>query len=133
MMKPRLAAPVELKHMKRIMTFGILPLIMTGSLLLSGCASHRHTMVVTTEPVTTTTTRTIVTEEPPPPRTEVEGESPSTADVWVAGNWTYIDHRWIWAPGHWELRPRENAVWIPGHWDENPEGKGWVWTPGRWE
>ena len=122
--------------MKRKM-FGILPLIMGGGLVLSGCVhSHREPVVVTTtEPVTTTrTTRmVVVTEEPPAPKTEVIGIAPSEASVWVGGYWSYTDSRWVWVPGHWEMRPRVNAVWVPGHWDKNPDGKGWIWTPGYWE
>jgi hypothetical protein len=121
--------------MKKIITFGILPLMMMSTAILSGCAPHDHqTMVMTTEPVTTTTTRTVVVrQEPPAPRMEVEGTAPSEADVWVPGHWDYSDNHWVWAPGHWEQRPRVNAVWVPGHWDKNPTEKGWVWTPGYWE
>lgn len=119
--------------MKRKLTLGILPLIMSGGLLLTGCASHHSEMVLTREPVTTTTRTVTVTEEPPAPRTEVEGTAPSEADVWIRGHWDFINNHWIWAPGHWESRPRANAVWIPGHWDKNPEGAGWVWTPGYWQ
>ena len=122
--------------MKRKLTFGILPLIMSGGLLLTGCVSHHAEMgyaTVTTTPETTTTRTVTVTQEPPAPRTEVEGAPPSEADVWVHGHWDFINNHWVWAPGHWETRPRANAVWVPGHWDKNPEGKGWVWTPGYWQ
>src|SRR5579864_2049215 len=120
--------------MKRKM-FGILPLIIGGGLILSGCV-HTHHAVVTTEtttgPATTTqTTRTVVvTQAPPPPRTEVMGTPPSEAQVWVGGYWSFTNGRWVWMPGHWELRPRAGAVWVPGHWDRNPEGTGWAWTEG---
>jgi hypothetical protein len=120
--------------MKKI-TFGLLPVV--ASVLLSGCASHDQPMVVTTydKPTeTTTTTRTVVvTEAPPEPRVEVEGPAPSTSSVWIQGYWTHVDNRWVWYPGHWELRPRVNAAWMAGHWDKDPTGKGWMWTPGHWE
>jgi hypothetical protein len=118
------------ENMKKVM-LSILPLLM-GSFLLSGCIySHRGAAVVTTEPVSTRTV--VVSEAPPPPRTEVITTAPSESHVWVAGNWTYTDNRWIWMPGHWELRPRTSAMWMPGHWDKNPDGKGWTWTPGYWQ
>jgi len=116
-------------------TIGILPIIVMSGTLFSGCVSHHQPMVLTTyEPTTTHTTRTVVvTEEPPAPRVEVEGSAPSTAHVWIQGYWTHEDNRWVWAPGHWELRPGANAVWVPGHWDKDPTGKGWIWTAGHWE
>jgi len=119
--------------MKKTM-FGILPVIAMGSVFLGGCASPHQEMVVTryNTPVTTTRT-TVVTEAPPTPRVEVEGPAPSTAHVWIQGYWTYIDNRWVWSPGHWDLRPRMNAAWVPGEWDKDPTGKGWLWTPGHWE
>jgi hypothetical protein len=117
---------------KKILSFSILPLITAGSVLMAGCAPHHREVVVTTEPVTTTRT-VVVTEEPPPPRTEIEGTAPSEASVWIAGNWSNVNGRWVWVPGHWETRPRMNAAWVPGHWDANPSGKGWIWTAGHWE
>jgi hypothetical protein len=117
--------------MKKI-TFGILPVAVMGSLLFSGCVSHHRAMYET--PPTVTTTRTVVvTEEPPPSRTEVEGTAPSETAVWIQGYWMHTDERWVWMPGHWESRPRANAVWVPGHWDKNPDGKGWTWTSGYWQ
>jgi YXWGXW repeat-containing protein len=124
----------ESKKIMKKLTFGILPVI--ASALLSGCAPHHEAMVVTTaEPVTTTrTTRTVVVNEAPPePRVEVEGPAPSASHVWIQGYWTHIDNHWVWSPGHWEMRPRVNAMWIPGHWDKDPSGKGWIWTAGHWE
>jgi len=137
--KPLLAKVASLsqeKRMKRIM-LAISPLIVMGGLLTNGCVSHHREVAVTTEPVTTTTTTTrrtiVVTEEPPPPREEVRTVAPSEAHVWVSGYWSYADGRWVWIPGHWELRPRTNAIWVPGHWDKDPSGKGWIWTSGYWE
>ena len=131
--------------MKRNM-IGILPLIVGGGLVLSGCASSHHELTPTGPPdATVQTTRTVVvtqqpsppplvvTEEPPPPRTEVVGPPPGQTQVWIAGYWSFTDARWVWMPGHWEVRPRPSAIWVPGHWDANPEGKGWVWTQGYWE
>lgn len=128
------AAYISAEEVMKKIIFSMLPLAVSGSLLLSGCASHTH-YGGTAEPVTTTTTtRTvIVSQAPPAPRAEIEGPAPSTTQVWVKGNWVYNDGHWVWMPGHWEERPRVGAVWVPGHWDTNPEGKGWVWTPGYWQ
>jgi hypothetical protein len=119
--------------MKKI-TSGILPIVVSA--VLSGCASHHQEMTMTTyEPVTTTrTTRTVtVTQAPPAPRVEVETTAPSPAHVWMQGYWMHVDNRWIWVPGHWEMRPREGAQWVPGHWDKDPVSNSWVWTDGRWQ
>jgi hypothetical protein len=118
---------------KNIVKFGVLPLMTAGSILLRGCISHHQAYVETTEPVTTTTRTVVVTEEPPPARTEMEGTAPSEASVWIGGYWSYVHGTWVWVPGHWETRPRVNAVWVPGHWDKNSGGKGWIWTSGHWE
>jgi len=124
--------PAESMNIMKKIISGILPL--TIGFLVTGCTSHHRTMVVTTEPVTTQTTRTVVvTEEPPPLRTEIEGTAPSESHVWIQGYWSNINGKWAWFPGHWELRPRVNAIWVPGHWDKNPDEKGWVWTAGHWE
>ena len=134
--------------MKRKM-FGILPLLVGGGLVLSGCASH-HELAPTGPPpppiATTETTRTVVvtqqspppgtvvvTQQPPPPRTEAIAPPPSETQAWVSGYWSFSDSRWVWMPGHWEVRPRAGAVWVPGHWDQSPDGKGWIWTSGYWE
>jgi hypothetical protein len=115
--------------------FGILASLTVTGLLSSGCISTHRTEVVGEPIVTTTrTTRTVVvTSEPPPPKVEVRGTAPSETHVWVDGNWTYQNDHWVWLPGHWEERPRLNALWVPGHWDRNPDGSGWVWTEGYWQ
>jgi hypothetical protein len=119
--------------MKKI-TFGILPVI--AGVLLSGCASHHQETVWTTDqPVTTTrTTRTVVVNEAPPPaKVEVETTSPGPTQSWIQGYWMHSGDRWVWVPGHWEMRPREGATWVSGHWDKDPASNGWVWTEGHWQ
>jgi hypothetical protein len=106
----------------------ILILSATGCVLLTGCVStHREVVAEPRHEVI------IVREAPPAPRHEVIGRAPDESHVWVEGYWTRSGHRWVWVPGHWELRPRASAVWVPGHWDKKIDGRGWVWTPGRWE
>ncbi|HWQ93760.1 MAG TPA: YXWGXW repeat-containing protein [Clostridia bacterium] len=89
--------------------------------ILVGCASPKPEIV--SGPV-------LVAEAPPTAQIETPTEAPSQAHVWVEGYWVYQNDRYIWIPGHWELRPRPNAVWVPGSWS-NKSG-GWLWTPGHW-
>ena len=142
--EPRPARPCRQsrKEIMKKQIFGILPLIVGGGLVLSGCVNS-HRLAPTgppTEPppgpptTTTETTRTVVvTQAPPPPRTEAMPPQPSQTQVWVSGFWTFTNGRWVWMPGHWELRPRAGAVWVPGHWDQSPDSRTWVWTPGFWQ
>jgi hypothetical protein len=95
-----------------------------GSFLLGGCASHQHVGV-------TPTGQVVVTEAPPPARQEVVTSSPGAQYIWVAGYWVHADDRWVWIPGHWQIRPTGVTNWVPGHWDKNING--WIWTPGHWE
>ncbi len=96
------------------------------SLALAACATHhRHESVVVTP------SGQIVTEAPPAPRQEAVGTAPGADYVWMKGYWIYRDMRWVWIPGHWEVRPRVGAAWVAGHWDRT--ANGWSWTPGHWE
>jgi hypothetical protein len=108
----------------------VLLLSATGSVLLTGCLSTHRTVVA--EPRREREI-VIVHEAPPPPRRDVIGHAPDKSHIWVEGYWIHTGRKWVWVPGHWELRPRASAVWVPGHWDKNDDGRGWVWTPGRWE
>ena len=105
----------------------LIALATLGACLGSGCATRTYEPVVTTVP----TGAIVVSETPPPLRHEVIGVAPSPAHVWVQGYWVHRNHRWVWAPGHYEVRPRAAAVWVPGHWDRT--SRGWVWFPGHWD
>src|SRR5690242_4410438 len=90
-------------------------------LLATGCVSHRaYRPVVATSP----TGEVVVTEAPPAPRQEVVTVASSPAHVWVRGYWVHSDRRWVWMPGHWEVRPRAGVAWVQGHWDRT--SAGWV-------
>jgi len=102
----------------------IVAIIGLGSVLLTGCYTHRQVEV-------TPTGQVVVTEPPPPVRHEVITTSPGAQYVWAAGYWTHTDNRWVWIPGHWQIRPAGVSTWVPGHWDKNISG--WIWTPGHWE
>lgn len=107
---------------------GVLGIATLAGSLVTGCYSHRaYEPVVTTSP----TGEVLVTQEPPPPRQEVIGVAPTAEHVWVKGYWAFQNRRWVWMPGHWELRPRAGATWVPGHWDHT--ARGWVWFPGHWD
>src|SRR5215208_3808897 len=120
---------MELNKRKMIMKREILRLFVLlgiGGLLVSGCHTRRvYSPVVATAP----TREIVVTEAPPAPRQEVIGVAPSPSHVWVQGHWTYRSGRYVWMPGHHELRPRPTAAWVAGHWDRT--SRGWVWTPGH--
>jgi hypothetical protein len=50
---------------------------------------------------------------------------------WVAGEYLFDGHAYVWVPGHWDHRPRPVAKWIGGHWEGRPHGK--VWIAGHWD
>jgi hypothetical protein len=60
-----------------------------------------------------------IVEAPPPP-------PPSTEFVWAAGYHRWDGHRYVWAPGHYERRPRVGARWVPARWEVRGRGKVWV-------
>src|SRR3954447_7408482 len=107
--------------------------ITAGSLLMTGCYHEHHHRVVVHEQAVAAPVGpgdVIVATAPPAPRREVIGVAPSSEHVWVEGSWAYRNDRWIWLPGHYEVRPRVGAIRVPGHWDQTP--RGYVWRPGRW-
>jgi len=67
---------------------------------------------------------------PPADQIEVVGVAPSGQHVWIAGHYSWDGHRYVWAGGHWEVRPRERARWVPGRW-RRYHGR-WYWTEGHW-
>ena len=102
-----------------------------GTFLFTACESHHHRrVVVVQEPAPYVGDQVVVTTDPPAPRHEVVTVAPSADHVWVKGYWSRQNDRWVWVPGHYQLRPRPAAVWVEGHWDHTT--RGWVWTPGHW-
>ena len=67
---------------------------------------------------------------PPPPRYEYPGYAPVVGSVWIAGNWNWVDSRYIWVSGRWET-PRSGYYWIPHRWER--DGDHWRQHGGRWE
>jgi WXXGXW repeat (2 copies) len=112
----------------RILSLGLMAA--AGAVLLTGCVERR--VVVRERPVAVAAPApqaAVVVEEPPAPRVEVVGAAPSPAHVWIPGHWLWKG-RWIWVRGHWEVRPRPNAVWIEGRW--SVRGTAHVWVEGYW-
>lgn len=109
-----------MKRLSEVLALGV-----TVALLLAGCETTHHPVVVTPKG------EVVVPDQPPPKREETPGKPPSPAYVWVPGYYTYHGDRWVWIGGRWDAPPREGAVWVPGHWDRTTGG--WLWTPGHWE
>lgn len=67
---------------------------------------------------------------PPAPRYEFVGSPPIVGQVWIGGNWNWVDTRYVWVPGRWET-PRHGHVWTPSRWERH--GDHWRHHGGRWE
>jgi hypothetical protein len=72
----------------------------------------------------------IVRDHPPRAVVEHRGVAPSHRHVWIAGYHRWDGHAYVWAPGRWELPPREHAVWVAPRWRHRHDG--WVFVEGRW-
>ena len=59
----------------------------------------------------------------------VKPACPFKGGVWVSGNWSWKDGRYVWIDGRWE-KPRHGFRWVDGHWQETRHG--WNWVPGHW-
>ena len=103
----------------------IAALMVLGSSMIVGCSSPKKPVVVAP------TGQVIVAEQPPPLKQEAVGAPPGDSYVWTQGYWAHTDTRWVWIPGHWQMRPTATSTWVPGHWDRTVNG--WVWTPGYWQ
>jgi hypothetical protein len=69
---------------------------------------------------------------PPPLRVEVVPAPPGPEYVWVHGHWWWNGRAWLWARGHYRLRPHPEAVWVEGIWAPLPSGH-YRWMPGHWQ
>jgi len=36
---------------------------------------------------------------------------------YIEGHWGWRNSNWVWVPGRWVQRPRQNAVWVGGQYD----------------
>lgn len=64
-----------------------------------------------------------------PPERRVENPQPMAGHVWIAGNWTWQNNRWVWVDGHYE-RQRAGYQWQDGRWE--PRNGSWHWVSGQW-
>lgn len=61
---------------------------------------------------------------------EARPKAPSSSHVWIAGQHTRRDGKWVWVAGHYEVPPSADQVWVPGHWVAHLHGYAWI--PGAW-
>jgi hypothetical protein len=68
---------------------------------------------------------------PPPPQVEVVTVAPGpvTQYYWVPGVWEWRG-TWVWAGGHWIVRPYYGAVWVQSGWVYRHHNR--VWVTGHW-
>jgi hypothetical protein len=92
--------------------------------LFAGCAT-RSDHAVTVGP----NGQVMVADPQDRVRRELADVSGSGPYGWIKGYWTYMNSRWIWVPGRWEV-PSNAGNWIDGHWDRGVDG--WIWIPGHW-
>ena len=57
--------------------------------------------------------------------------APGPGYVWVAGEWNWDGHVWVWTVGSWVSPPYPQAVWVAGGWGFEPNGRR-HWVPGHW-
>ncbi len=61
---------------------------------------------------------------------EARPKAPSSSHVWIAGQHTRHDNKWVWVAGHFAVPPSSDQVWVPGHWVAHLHGYAWI--PGAW-
>lgn len=67
---------------------------------------------------------------PPPARVEILPGAPSSAAVWVDGEWMWRRGRWAWLPGRWVDAPG-GRLFSPWVFVRGPDGRLW-YAPGVW-
>ena len=75
--------------------------------------------------------RVYVPAPPPPPVPEVVAVSPGPDYVWIGGYHRWDGHAYVWAPGHYTVRPNHQKHWVSGHWSHSH--KGHYWVDGHWK
>jgi len=95
--------------------------ILSGGLLLAGCASMPYGEKAQYAP-----------EPPPPERAEISGPPENPREVWIAGRWSREVNDWVWRPGFYTRPAGPNRVWAPGRWALYNDTTVWAYTPGSW-
>lgn len=100
---------------------------------LGNNADHERGTLYQSE--TEATTNVVVAQPPPPPpppaQVEVVTAQPGPGMVWIDGYWAYSDDgRYVWAPGHWIMPPRQHRAYVTPHWARR--GSSYVYIQGYW-
>ncbi|MFL5340149.1 MAG: hypothetical protein ACJ8F7_08350 [Gemmataceae bacterium] len=70
---------------------------------------------------------------PPPPASVENGPAvpqASADQMYVPGNWYYVNYHYVWRPGVW-VSHRPGWVWVPSHYRWTPVG--YVFVDGYWD
>jgi WXXGXW repeat (2 copies) len=70
---------------------------------------------------------------PEPPESVEAGpniDAPTSDYGWVPGCWIWLQGRYMWRPGYWELM-RPNWVWVPDYYVWTP--RGYIFIEGYWD
>src|SRR6185312_13001900 len=68
---------------------------------------------------------------PPPARVEEVPARPTSAALWIDGEWSWRRGRWSWMAGRWVIPPAD-ATYSPWVYVRGPDGKIW-YAPGVWK
>jgi hypothetical protein len=112
------------------MNLKILAACLAGTLLLSGCAGHRHPFYGHGRAPTGLQVSFIV-QSPPPPRRVVIPPRPIAHAIWIDGYWNWTGIRFVWVDGFWERNPPRGKTWEKHRWIHTD--RGWYQKPGRWK
>jgi hypothetical protein len=50
--------------------------------------------------------------------------------VWIARDWIWDGHQYLWSAGRWEA-PRPGRIWVAPNWQT--DGSKYRWRPGHWQ
>lgn len=79
----------------------------------------------------TPTDGVVVAQAPPAPQVEVIPVAPGLDYAWMPGYRSIgVGGGWVWAGGHYVIRPRPHAIWVGGGWARH--ARGYVWVGGHW-
>lgn len=70
---------------------------------------------------------------PEPPESVEAGpnvNAPTSDYGWVPGCWIWLQGRYVWRPGYWEIM-RPNWVWVPDYYLWTP--RGYIFVEGYWD
>ena len=107
----------------------IIAACLSGALLLSACAGHRHPYYGHGRaPVGPQIS--FIARSPPPPRHVAVPPQPVAGAIWIDGYWNWAGARFVWVDGYWERNPPPGRTWERHRWIHTK--RGWYQQPGRW-